>query len=196
MVAVVNGQAITNIDVENRLLYLLDSTGLVITEQNEKRLRDDVLQMLIDDKLKLIEAKKLAPNIIPAGNEQARDIVNNTYQIDGKSSGQILRERGLERKTIEEKIASDLVWTTLVKEQYKNQFDNAEKLAQQALNRMKADLSQPQVRLSEIVLAPTRERPTSDNLKIAAQMIEAIENGADFAKIQSAKQLHMLEKRH
>ena len=183
VVAVVNGQAITNIDIENRLLYLLDSTGLAITEQNEQQLRDDVLQMLIDDKLKFIEAKKLAPSIIPAGNEQARDIVNNTYQIDGKSSGQILREKGLERKTIEEKIAADLVWTTLVKEQYKNQFDSAEKLATQALNRLKADLSQPQVRLSEIVLAPTKQRPTSDNLKIAAQMIEAIENGADFAAI-------------
>ena len=183
VVAVVNGQAITNIDIENRLLYLLDSTGLAITEQNEQQLRDDVLQMLIDDKLKFIEAKKLAPSIIPAGNEQARDIVNNTYQIDGKSSGQILREKGLERKTIEEKIAADLVWTTLVKEQYKNQFDSAEKLATQALNRLKADLSQPQVRLSEIVLAPTKQRPTSDNLKIAAQMIDAIENGADFAAI-------------
>lgn len=183
VVAVVNGQAITNIDVENRLLYLLDSTGLAITEQNEQQLRDDVLQMLVDDKLKLIEAQRLAPSIIPAGNEQARDIVNDTYKTDDKSSGQILRERGLERKTIEDKIASDLIWTTLVKEQYKNQFDNAEKLANQALNRLTADLSQPQVRLSEIVLAPTRERPTSDNLNIARQMIEAIENGADFAAI-------------
>lgn len=183
VVAVVNGQAITNIDVENRLLYLLDSTGLAITEQNEQQLRNDVLQMLIDDKLKFIEAQKLAPSIIPAGNEQARDIVNETYKIDDKSSGQILREKGLERRTIEEKIASDLIWTTLVKEQYKNQFDNAEKLANQALDRLKADLSQPQVRLSEIVLAPTKERPTSDNLNIARQMIEAIQNGADFAAI-------------
>ena len=183
VVAVVNGQAITNIDVENRLLYLLDSTGLAITEQNEQQLRNDVLQMLIDDKLKFMEAQKLAPSIIPAGNEQARDIVNETYKIDDKSSGQILREKGLERRTIEEKIASDLIWTTLVKEQYKNQFDNAEKLANQALDRLKADLSQPQVRLSEIVLAPTKERPTSDNLNIARQMIEAIQNGADFAAI-------------
>ena len=183
VVAVVNGQAITNIDLENRLLYLLDSTGLAITEQNEQQLRNDVLQMLIDDKLKFIEAQKLAPSIIAAGNEQARDIVNETYKIDDKSSGQILREKGLERRTIEEKIASDLIWTTLVKEQYKNQFDNAEKLANQALDRLKADLSQPQVRLSEIVLAPTKERPTSDNLNIARQMIEAIRNGADFAAI-------------
>lgn len=183
VVAVVNGQAITNIDVENRLLYLLDSTGLAITDQNEQQLRNDVLQMLIDDKLKFIEAQKLAPSIIPAGNEQARDIVNETYKTDDKSSGQILREKGLERRTIEEKIASDLIWTTLVKEQYKNQFDNAEKLANQALDRLKADLSQPQVRLSEIVLSPTKERPTSDNLNIARQMIEAIQNGADFAAI-------------
>ncbi len=185
VVAVVNGEAITNIDVENRLAYLLSATGLKLTDDNEAQLRDDVLNMLIDDKLKFIEVKRLAPGLIEAGAQQAREMVDDTYKTDTKSSGQNLRELGLDRQIIEQKVSADLIWSTLLRDRHKNQFDNADKLANQALARIKDDLSQPQVRLSEIVLAPTKDRPTSANMEVAQQMIDAIVQGADFAAIAS-----------
>ena len=185
VVAVVNGEAITNIDVENRLAYLLSSTGLKLTDDNEAQLRDDVLNMLIDDKLKFIEVKRLAPGLIEAGTQQAREMVDDTYKTDTKSSGQNLRELGLDRQIIEQKVSADLIWSTLLRDRHKNQFDNADKLANQALARIKDDLSQPQVRLSEIVLAPTKDRSTSANMEVAQQMIDAIVQGADFAAIAS-----------
>ena len=183
VVAVVNGQAITSLDLENRLAYLLDSTGIAMTDENEAQLREDVLQMLVDDKLKLMEAKRLVPNLIEAGRAQAREMVNDTYTSDTKSAGATLRELGLNRQIIEEKTAADIIWATLLRDRYKSQFDTADKLAEQALERAKEDLSQPQVRLSEIVLAPTPDRSTANNLEIAYQMIDAMKQGADFAAI-------------
>ena len=183
VIAVVNGQAITSLDLENRLAYLLDSTGIAMTDENEAQLREDVLQMLVDDKLKLMEAKRLVPNLIEAGRAQAREMVNDTYTSDTKSAGATLRELGLNRQIIEEKTAADIIWATLLRDRYKSQFDTADKLAEQALERAKEDLSQPQVRLSEIVLAPTPDRSTANNLEIAYQMIDAMNQGADFAAI-------------
>ena len=183
VIAVVNGQAITNIDLENRLSYLLSATGLKITVDNEAQLNQDVLQMLIDDKLKLIEAKRLVPGIIEPGKSQAREMVDETYRSATQSSGARLRELGLDRQIIEEKTSADIIWATLLRDRYQAQFATADKLAAQALERAKDDLSQPQVRLSEIVLAPTAERNTAANLDIANQMIEAIGQGADFAAI-------------
>lgn len=183
VIAVVNGEAITNIDLEARLKYLINTTGLKITADNEAQLQDDVLQMLIDDKLKFAEARKLVPGLIEPGFAQARETVNETYSSAEQSSGARLRELGLNRKIIEDKTASDLIWATLLRDRYKSQFDTSDKLAEQALERAKKDLSQPQVKLSEIVLAPTQDRSTSDNLAIAAQMIDAINEGADFAAI-------------
>lgn len=183
VIAVVNGEAITSVDFQNRLDFLLVSTGISLTDDNKEQLETDVLQMLIDDKLKLMEARKIAPGLIPAGQTQARQLVNDQYQTDSLSAGAALRELGLDRKTVEDKTASDLIWATMLKERYKSQFDNAGKLAQQALERIKRDLSQPQVRLSEIVLAPSQDRTVAQNLDIARQMIDAINNGADFAAI-------------
>lgn len=183
VVAVVNGEAITNLDLENRLNYLLSATGLSITDENEQQLKDDVLQMLIDDTLKLMEARRLVPNLIEPGRAQAREMVNDTYQDGNVAAGTKLRELGLDRQIIEEKTAADIIWATLLRDRYKPQFDNADKLANQALERMRADLSQPQVKLSEIVLAPTADRGPAENLEIAGQMIDAIKQGADFAAI-------------
>ena len=183
VVAVVNGQAITSLDLENRLAYLLEQTGIAMTDENEAQLREDVLQMLVDDKLKLMEAKRLVPTIIEAGRAQAREMVNDTYQSETQSAGAALRELGLNRQIIEEKTSADIIWATLLRDRYKSQFDTADKLAEQALERAKEDLSQPQVRLSEIVLAPSPDRNTANNLEIAYQMIDAMKQGADFAAI-------------
>ena len=183
VIAVVNGEAITTHDLESRLNYLISATGLKITDDNEVQLQDDVLQMLIDDKLKFAEARKFVPTLIEPGSAQAREMVNETYSSPEQSAGGKLRELGLNRKIIEDKTAADLIWATLLRDRYKSQFDTADKLAQQALERTKKDLSQPQVKLSEIVLAPTQDRTTADNLAIAAQMIGAINQGADFAAI-------------
>lgn len=183
VVAVVNGQAITSLDLENRLNYLLDATGLKLTDENEAQLRDDVLQMLIDDQLKMMEAERLVETIIAPGMEQARTIVDDLYRSESKSSGQRLRELGLDRQIIEEKTAADIIWATLLRDRYESQFSTADKLAKQALDRAKDDLSRPQVRLSEIVLPPTADRTPANNLEIANQMINAMKQGADFAAI-------------
>ena len=66
VVAVVDGQVITSFDLENRLKFLLAATGLVETDDNADQLLQDVLQMLIDDKLKMAEADKLSPGLTQA----------------------------------------------------------------------------------------------------------------------------------
>lgn len=183
VVAVVDGEAITNLDLENRLNYLLVTTGLQLTDDNEAQLRSDVLNMLIDDKLKIKEATRFAPSMISAGRTTATQLVNDNYRTDTLSSGQNLNQLGLDRSTIEEKYLADVVWATLLRDKFKAQFENSANLAEQALERVKRDISQPQVKISEIVLAPSPDRTASDNMIIGQQMVDAIRNGADFGAI-------------
>ena len=183
VIAVVDGEAITNYDLDNRLTYLLATTGIKMTAENENQLRDDVLQMLIDDKVKLKEGKRLSPAAVSASRSQAIELVNQAYGSKTKTANQRLKELQIERQTVEDKYLADVVWASLVREKFKSQFDNVGKLAEQSLERLKRDLSQPQIRISEIVLAPTPDRPTAQNLDIAKQMVQAIQEGADFSAI-------------
>ncbi len=183
VIAVVEGDPITNFHLENRLHYLLTTTGIKMTAENEAQLRNDVLQMLIDDKIKLAEAEKVNPGLIPAARAKAIELVNDTYSSLDKSANQRLKELDLDRETVENKFLIDVIWASLLKEKFQNQFENAAKLAEQSLARLEKDLSQPQVKISEIVLAPTPSRPTAQNFDIANQMVAAIREGADFSAI-------------
>ena len=183
VIAVVDGEAITNYDLDNRLTYLLATTGIKMTADNEQQLRDDVLQMLIDDKVKLKEGKRLSPAAVSASRTRAIELVNQAYGTQTKTANQRLKELNIERQTVEDKYLADVVWASLVRDKFQSQFDNVGKLAEQALERIKRDLSQPQIRISEIVLAPTPDRPTAQNLDIAQQMVLAIREGADFSAI-------------
>lgn len=183
VIAVVDGEAITNYDLDNRLTYLLATTGIKMTADNEQQLRDDVLQMLIDDKVKLNEGKRLSPAAVSASRTRAIELVNQAYGTQTKTANQRLKELNIERQTVEDKYLADVVWASLVRDKFQSQFDNVGKLAEQALERIKRDLSQPQIRISEIVLAPTPDRPTAQNLDIAQQMVLAIREGADFSAI-------------
>ena len=183
VIAVVDGEAITNYDLDNRLTYLLATTGIKMTADNEEQLRDDVLQMLIDDKVKLGEGKRLSPAAVSASRTKAIELVNQAYGTETKTANQRLKELNIERQTVEDKYLADVVWASLVREKFQGQFDNIGKLAEQSLERIKRDLSQPQIRISEIVLAPTPDRATSENMEIAQQMVQAIRDGADFNAI-------------
>ena len=66
IVATVNGKPITNYDVEQRAAFLGYATGIAITDANRNQIERDALELLIDDKIRLIVAKDAIP-ILKAG---------------------------------------------------------------------------------------------------------------------------------
>ena len=63
IVAKVNGQPITNYDLNQRVSFLSNVTNIQLNESNKQRVETDALQMLIDEKLKLAAAQEIDPNV-------------------------------------------------------------------------------------------------------------------------------------
>ncbi|HQT39426.1 MAG TPA: SurA N-terminal domain-containing protein, partial [Acidocella sp.] len=61
--AVVNGQVITNADVDNRAMLLALSTGMKPTPDVLNRLKPQITQQLIDQTLQMQEISKLKVNV-------------------------------------------------------------------------------------------------------------------------------------
>ncbi|MGB1441228.1 MAG: hypothetical protein ACPG71_04615, partial [Candidatus Puniceispirillaceae bacterium] len=70
IVAIVNGDPITNLEVEDRMNFIRLATNITITKENMRSLRDDALQALIEDRLKLQEAN----NVVPGAEIQAQNV--------------------------------------------------------------------------------------------------------------------------
>jgi peptidyl-prolyl cis-trans isomerase SurA len=180
IVAEVNGSVITNYQVEHRAAFLRMIWNVEDTEDNRAQIYNDARQMLIDEVIKLEAAKSVDPSIESRVREAARQLVNENFAENGKDGIQVLREHGIDAENIQDKFITDLSWNEFIKFKFSNKFNNLKDSVNNSLKRLEENAKQPQIKLSEIVLMPEPNRPLAATLKLANEIIRAVNRGADF----------------
>jgi peptidyl-prolyl cis-trans isomerase SurA len=111
----VNGEPITALDLEQR------SKFIVLTTQKPAP-RQEVLEQLIDEKLKIKEGKRW-------GIEASDADVNNSYltmarrmQLTAEQLTQTLAKSGVNADTLKSRIRADIVWQSLVRGRYQSRL--------------------------------------------------------------------------
>ena len=183
IVATVDGAPITSHDVAQRRNMLVKVTGLKLTEDTSQQINRDVLQMLIDDQIKIQEGERLFSDLLVQVDARADLLVNETFAQSGQDADQVLRSLKIPREVIRNKFKADVLWASTIKSQFSTQFSNAETEAASSLKRLKENLEKPHVNLDEIVLVPEQGRSLSATRNLAEQIITAIRDGADFGRI-------------
>ena len=180
VIALVNSEPITNLELTDRVSYLRRVTQLKVSEEI---LRRDALQGLIADRLKQQFGKSIAPGTIPRLDSTAQKILDNNFGRNGKTGSLVLKELNIPQRTVLNKIKADILWSNALRLKFKRQFENIEKTAQQELNRLIQLKSEPQVRFSEIILLPNPNRSPEATLSLGEKIVAALNDGADFASI-------------
>lgn len=180
VIALVNSEPITNLELTDRVSYLRRATQM---EASEEILRRDALQGLIADRLKLQFGQSVVPELFSRLNGTAQKILDDNFGRDGKPGSVILKELNIPQRTILNKIKADILWGNALRKKFNRQFANVKKTAQRELERLKQLKSEPQIRFSEIILLPNPNRSPKATLSLGEQIVTALENGADFASI-------------
>ena len=183
IIAKVNGKPITNYDLNQRIAFLIAVTNMQVNEGNRNRIKNDALQMLIDEKIKLGAAQKLNPNITLRSLPMARKLIDTSFQRNGKSGIEVLNALNLSVTAIQQKFLTDIVWTSLVRSKFASKFGKIDARANVELERIKKNAMQAQILLSEIVLLPKPNRSLQQTLIFAKEIITAVNNGANFNAI-------------
>ena len=183
VVALVNGEPITSLDVKNRINFIGSMTGLEVNDSTIDDVKRDALQNLVDEKIKIQQARQDIPAILSAARGKARELVDINFAKDGVSGKQVLSARGVNSKTIQEKFYADLLWSNVLSSRFARQFSTLDQTAEQEQNRIKNSMSEPQVKLSEIILLPTQKRSFEQTVGLANKIVDALRKGADFSAI-------------
>ena len=183
VVALVNGEPITSLDVKNRINFIGSMTGLEVNDSTIDDVKRDALQNLVDEKIKIQQARQDIPAILSAARGKARELVDINFAKDGVSGKQVLSARGVNSKTIQEKFYADLLWSNVLSSRFARQFSTLDQKAEQEQNRIKNSMSEPQVKLSEIILLPTQKRSFEQTVGLANKIVDALRKGADFSAI-------------
>ena len=183
IVAKANGKAITNYQVDQRAAFLRMVTKLDDTEENRAQIKQDAIQMLIDEIVKLDAAAALDPTLAQRSRETARKLVDENFAANGKTGSQSLREQGIDSSNIQQKFITDIVWGEVIRFKFQTKFAEMDTIVDKVLSRIEANARQPQVKLSEIILIPKPNRPLDRTFVLANEIIKAVNNGANFNAI-------------
>ena len=183
IVAKVNGQPITNYDLDQRVNFLAAVTNIKLTDSNRQRIETDALQMLIDEKLKLAAAQEIDPNIAERSLAMARDLVDSSFQQNDKNGFEVLREMQLDTESIQQKFVTDLAWASFIQAKFGNKLGDINAKIDAELSKILEDATKPQLQVSELVLVPEPSRPLQETQRLANEIVVAVSRGANFNAI-------------
>ncbi len=181
--AVVNDDAISVFDLIQRIRLVIFSSGLPNRPETMQKIGPQVLRTLIDEKLRLQEAKRQKITVSDAEMKAALSQIESNNRIPAGTLDQYLRKRGIDPETVKDKIRAQIAWTKLVSLKRKADLVVTDDEVEAEIKRIEASRGSVEYRLSEIFLAVESEADEPRVLQNATQLIEQIRNGADFAAL-------------
>ncbi len=115
----VENEIITNFEIKNKILSLLMISGQEITQDNINKYKKDVLNLLIDNKLKKIEVSKY--NI--KKNENKVNAYLNTISTDQLTLKKKFFENNLDFQLYLSEITTEFMWQDLIYKLYSKKID-------------------------------------------------------------------------
>jgi len=113
----------------------------------------------------------------------ARDLIESSFQQNGKNGFEVLRELKLDTAPIQQKFVTDLAWASFIQAKFSDKLGDVDAKIDAELAKMLEDATKPQIRVSELVLVPEPSRPLKDTLKLANEIVSAVAQGANFNAI-------------
>jgi peptidyl-prolyl cis-trans isomerase SurA len=116
----VNGEPITNYDIDQR-------SKLDFLTTHKPADRQQVISELIDEKVKIREAKKFGVDPTSSEVDQAFGSMSSRMHITSDQLAKSLESQGIRSDTLKERIKTDMVWSSLVRGRFKESLQVGEK---------------------------------------------------------------------
>lgn len=120
VVAFVNGQPITVLDIEHRSKFLQMSSHKVPS-------RKEVMDSLIDEILETTEAKRFGLDVPDSQVDDSYNTVATRMGIDAQKLTQLLVAGGASDDTLKRRLRAQIAWTNLVRGRYKASLEIRDK---------------------------------------------------------------------
>jgi len=180
IVAVVNGDVISNGDVDNRARLFALSTGLPMSPDLLDRLKPQILRQLVDERLRMQEVQRRK---IVVSDKDIAAAIREIEQRNGMPPGalrQKLAADGVSQLTLIDQIRTQLGWSQVLRQQLGDQAQvtDAQVTEQQKLEAQL--VGKPEYRVGEIFVPAEDPANRADAERFAETVIAELRKGAPF----------------
>lgn len=177
--ALVNGDVLTDTDVDQRLMLVVAANGGKVPEDERERLRGQVLRNLIDEKLQIQEAKTKEITVTEADVDETFNRVAKNFKLQPDKFDAYLRERGASRATLRQQIRAELAWSRLLRRRVEPFVNVGDDEVQQVIARLEAAKGKEEYHVAEIFLAAPAGADASQ-MAVADNIVKQVRSGASF----------------
>jgi peptidyl-prolyl cis-trans isomerase SurA len=180
IVAIVNGDVITNADVDNRARLFALSTGLPVTPDVLDRLKHQITRQLIDEKLRMQEVQRRK---IVISDKAIADAMHEIESRNGLAAGaltQKLSAGGAAPRTLIDQIRTQLGWSQVLREQLGDQVKITEAEVAEQQRVLAQQVGKPEYRVGEIFIPVDDPASAADAQRFAETVISELRAGAAF----------------
>ena len=177
--AIVNGDVITDTDIDQRMALVLAANNGAIAENERPRLRLQVMRNLIDEKLQLQEAANNDIKINEAEVERSFERVAANFRRSLPDFEAYLRNAGSSPAAIKGQIRGELAWSRVLRRKVEPLVNVGDDEVQAVIAKLNAAKGKDEYHVGEIFLAATPETE-AQVMNDAARIVGQVRQGASF----------------
>ena len=181
--AIVNDDVISRFDLNSRIRFVIFSSGLPNNQKSYQRLKQQVLNRLINERLKLQDAKRRE---IKISRHQIGAAIESVEKRNKLPKGGLIRQlmqNKIDIFSYERQLEAELAWNQIVRREASKSGLIAKKSIDQQISLIRANKGKPEYLVSEIYI-PFDAAETATGVKNLAERIKSqIRQGARFANL-------------
>lgn len=181
--ASVNDEAISSLDVENRLAFVLSTSRLTDSEDTRARLRPQILRGLIIEALQTQEARKNGITVNQADLDGGMALLEKQRGLAPGELTQKLDEAGISRDAFLSQLTAQLYWNKLVMQKVRPKIKISDDELDRERGKAKNQKTSEEVQL-EILGLPVDKPESEPQVRGLAEKLNAeLKKGASFESL-------------
>ena len=185
--AIVNDEVVSVMDLVGRINLVIFSTGLQDSAETRKRIGPQVLRTLIDERLRLQEAKRRNISVTEAELRERIRLIEQQNNIPENQITNFLKAQRIAPESMFTQIRSEISWIKLVRRRLQSTVTISDDEVDEWFARRQASEGRIEYRLSEIFTIVENTREDAEIRDSATRIVGQLRGGADFASM--ARQL-------
>ncbi|MCF2514019.1 peptidylprolyl isomerase [Sphingomonas sp. G124] len=177
--AIVNGEVITQTDIDQRLALLAIANNSPIPADQVDRLRQQVLSNLIDETLQIQAAKAEEIVISDADVDKTVERVAGNVKQTPEQMAEYLKARGSSIRSIRRQIMGEIAWRRLQSKKIESGISVGDEEVQAVIDKLNASKGAEEFRVGEIFIAANSANDAEAQAQ-AQQIYSALQQGGSF----------------
>ena len=177
--AIVNGDVITDTDIDQRLGLVLAANGGRVADEEKQRLRLQNIRNLIDEKLQLQEAAENDIRINEADVTRSFERIAQNFKRTPAQFEIYLKGNSSSSNSLKAQIRAEMAWSRVLRRKVEPMVNVGDDEVQQVIDKLNAAKGKDEFHVGEIFLSATPE--TLDAvMQDASRIVGQVRGGASF----------------